>query len=179
MIKKKSTCKFLILAVMLIAILAIFLSGCKTQKAAVKETAISSTTVAAATTAETQTIDQLSEQCNKAKYDEYFTEFCLAKLPKGTISNPSNLPAKTVVFTSEDQFCCVWAQKKELPAASFSGAVYDTVAKKDFQPRTAIPIVANACGHMGSQSLACPPGRYKYKAYIDDVLGVVLPFEVR
>ena len=169
MIEKKLICKILTASIMLIAILAIFLSGCKSQESAVKET----------TAAETQSAGQLSEQPDKAKYDEYFTEFYLGKLPKGTDANPSNVPVKTTVFTSEDQFCTVWTQKKDIPAGSFSGAVYDTVAKKDFEPKTAFPMAVNAGGHMGSQPLTYPPGKYEYKLYIDDLLVAVLPFEVR
>ena len=179
MIKKKQTCKLLIVAVMLIAVLAIFLSGCKLQKTAVKETAVSSTTVPETASVQTQSTGQLSEQPNKAKYDEYFTEFYLAKLPKGTDANPSNIPVKTTAFTSEDQFCTVWTQKKDIPAGSFSGAVYDTAAKKDFQAKTAFPMAVNAGGHMGSQPLTYPSGKYEYKIYIDDILVAVLPFEVR
>ena len=179
MIEKKLICKILTVSIMLIAILAIFLSGCKSQESAVKETAVSSTTAAETTAAETQSPEQLSEQPDKAKYDEYFTEFYLGKLPKGTDANPSNIPVKTTVFTSEDQFCTVWTQKKDIPAGSFSGAVYDTVAKKDFEPKTAFPMAVNSGGHMGSQPLTYPPGKYEYKLYVDDTLVVVISFEVK
>ncbi|MCL5073895.1 MAG: hypothetical protein M1308_23840 [Actinobacteria bacterium] len=179
MIEKKSIYKFLTVSVMLIAITAIFLSGCKPQKAAVNETAISSTTVAETTSVQTQPTEQLSEQPDKAKFNEYFTEFYLGKLPKGTDANPSNVPIKTTVFTSEDQFCSVWTQKKDIPAGSLSGAIYDIVAQKDFEPKTAFNMAISAGGHMGSQPLSYPPGKYEYKLYIDDVLVAVLPFEVK
>ena len=106
MIEKKSIYKLLTVALMLMAIPAIFLSGCKPQKVA--ETAVSSTTVAETISVQAQSTEQLSEQPDKAKYDEYFTEFYLGKLPKGTDANPSNVPIKTAVFTSEDQFCSVF-----------------------------------------------------------------------
>ena len=80
MIKKKSICILLIVAVILVAIPVNFLSGCKPKKAAVKETAVSSATVAETTSVQTQSAEQLSEQPNKAKYDEYFREFYLVKL---------------------------------------------------------------------------------------------------
>jgi hypothetical protein len=167
--------------------LGFILAGCTAQNKTAGETTTPQTETATAagttavetTAAETQSTEQLSEQPDKAKYDEYFTEFYLGKLPLGTGANPSNLPAKTTVFTSEDQFCTVWTQKKDIPAGSISGAVYDTVAKKDFEPKTAFPMALNAGGHMGSQPLTYPPGKYEYKIYIDDVLVIVLPFEVR
>ena len=168
--------------ILLIFILGFILIGCKTQNKTAGDTTApqtETTTAAETTAAETQSTDQLSEQPNKAKYDEYFTEFYLGKLPKGTDANPSNIPVKTTVFTSEDQFCSVWTQKKDIPAGSISGAIYDTVAKKDFEPKTAFPMAINAGGHMGSQPLTYPPGKYEYKIYINDVLVIVIPFEVR
>ncbi len=180
------------IAVLLVFVLGFVMTGCTAQNKTAGETTASQTeattaveTTAAETTAveetsaETQSTEQLSEQPDKAKYDEYFTEFYLGKLPAGTDANPSNMPVKTTVFTSEDQFCTVWTQKKEIPAGSFSGAIYDTVAKKDFEPKTAFPMALNSGGHMGSQPLTYPPGKYEYKIYIDDVLVIVIPFEVR
>ena len=159
--------------------LGFILVGCTAQNKTTGE----ATTLQTGTTtasAETQSTEQLSEQPDKAKYNEYFTEFYLGKLPLGTDANPSNVPIKTAVFiASEDQFCTVWTQKKDIPAGSFSGAIYDTVAKKDFQPKTAFPMALNAGGHMGSEPLTYPLGKYENKVYIDDVLVVVIPFEVR
>ena len=179
---KKSIYKISGIAVLLVFMLGLALTGCTAQNKTAGQTTTpqTETTTAAETTAvETQATVQLSEQPDKAKYDEYFTDFYLGKLPLGTGANPSNLPIKTTVFTSEDQFCTVWTQKKDIPAGSISGAVYDTVAKKDFEPKTAFPMAINAGGHMGSQPLTYPPGKYEYKIYIDDVLVAVLPFEVR
>ncbi len=175
------------IAILLVFMLGLALTGCTLQDKNAGETTTpqSETTTAAETTVtettvtETQSTEQLSEQPDKAKYDEYFSDFYLGKLPSGTDANPSNVPVKTTVFTSKDQFCSVWTQKKDIPAGSFSGAVYDTVAQKDFEPKTAFPMVINAGGHMGSQPLTYPPGKYEYKLYIDDVLVVVIPFEVR
>ncbi|MCL4377109.1 MAG: hypothetical protein M1409_01815 [Actinobacteria bacterium] len=184
--KKKSIYKISGILILLIFMLGIILAGCAAQNKTASETTTPQTetvtavkaTVAETTSAETQSTEQLSEQPNKAKYDEYFTDFYLGKLPKGTDANPSNVPVKTTVFTSEDQFCSVWTQKKDIPAGSFSGAIYDTVAKKDFQPKTVFGMAITAGGHMGSQPLTCPPGKYEYKLYIDDVLVAVIPFEV-
>ena len=168
---KKSIYKISGIVVLLVFMLGFILAGCTSQNKTADETATASD--------ETQSTGQLSEQPDKAKYDEYFTEFYLGKLPLGTDASPSNVPVETTVFTSEDQFCSVWTQKKDIPAGSFSGAIYDTVAKKDFKPKTAFPMAIDAGGHMGSEPLEYPPGKYEYKIYIDDVLVIVIPFEVR
>lgn len=169
--KKKSIYKISGILVLLVFMLGFILTGCTSQNKTADETTT--------TSAETQSTEQLSEQPDKAKYDEYFTEFYLGKLPLGTDANPSNLPIKTTVFTSEDQFCSVWTQKKDIPAGSLSSAIYDTVAKKDIETKTAFPIAINAGGHMGSEPLTYPAGKYESKVYIDDVLVIVIPFEVR
>lgn len=179
---KKSIYKISGILILLVFMLGFILIGCTAQNKTADETTTQkaeTTTAAETTAAETQSTEQLSEQPDKAKYDEYFTEFYLGKLPSGTDANPSNIPTKTAVFTSEDQFCTVWTQKKDIPSGSFSGAIYDTVAKKDFQPKTTFPIALDAGGHMGSEPLTYPPGKYEYKIYIDDVLVIVMPFEVR
>ena len=184
---KKSIYKISGVLVLLFFMLGLALAGCTTQNKTAGEittsqtetTTAAETTTAEKTAAETKSTEQLSEQPDKAKYDEYFTDFYLGKLPLGTDANPSNLPIKTTVFTLEDQFCTVWTQKKDIFAGSISGAIYDTVAKKDFEPKTAFPMALNAGGHMGSQPLTYPPGKYEYKIYINDVLVIVIPFEVR
>jgi hypothetical protein len=179
---KKPIYKISGILVLMVFMLGFILTGCTAQNKTAGETTTTqteTTTAAETTAAETQSTEQLSEQPDKAKHDEYFTEFYLGKLPRGTDANPSNIPVKTAVFTSEDQFCTVWTQKKDIPAGSISGAIYDTVAKKDFEPKTAFPMALNAGGHMGSQPLTYPPGKYEYKIYIDDILVIVLPFEVQ
>ena len=168
--------------VLLFFIFGFILTGCTAQNKTAGETTApeAETTTVAETTTETQSTLQLSEQPNKAKFDEYFTEFYLAKLPLGTELSASNLPVKTAVFTvSKDQFASVMSVKKDIPAGSMSGAIYDTVAKKDFEPKTAFPMALKASNYTGSQPLKYPPGKYEYKVYVDDVLVVNIPFEVR
>src|SRR4030065_2377101 len=109
---KKSIYKISGIVVLLVFMLGFILAGCTSQNKTADETATASD--------ETQSTGQLSEQPDKAKYDEYFTEFYLGKLPLGTDASPSNVPVETTVFTSEDQFCSVWTQKKDIPAGSFS-----------------------------------------------------------
>src|SRR5665647_2936744 len=126
--KKKSIYKISGILVLLVFMLGLALAGCTAQNKTVGQTTTpqTETTTAAETTAvETQATEQLSEQPDKAKYDEYFTEFYLAKLPLGTDMSAANPPVKTAVFTSEDQFGSVMSVKKDIPAGSIAGAVYD------------------------------------------------------
>jgi len=194
--KKKSIYKMSGILVLLVFMLGLALVGCTAQNktagqattprtettTAAETTSAETTAITAAdtTAAETQATEQLSEQPNKAKYDEYFTEFYLFKLPIGTEMGASNPPVKTAVFiTSEDLFGSVMSVIKDIPAGSIAGAVYDTAAKKDFEPKTAFPMALKASNYAGTQPLKYPPGKYEYKVYIDDVLVVVIPFEVR
>jgi hypothetical protein len=137
------------------------------------------------TTSETQSTEQLSEQPDKAKYDEYFTEFYLGKAPRGQqipqIHPGSPGVTKTSVFiASEDEFCVVGTLKKDIPSGSFYVAGYDTVAKKDYVSKTALPIGFKT-GSFGwvDDPINFPIGKYEYKVYIDDTLVIVIPFEVR
>jgi hypothetical protein len=182
---KKLIYKAAAILVLLVFLPLMALSGCNTQKKTANETTSpqTETSTAAETTAvaaiETPATEQLSEQPDKAKYDEYFTEFYLAKLPVGTDMGASNPPVKTTVFiASEDQFGSIMSVIKDIPAGSIAGAVYDTVAKKDFEPKMAFPMALKASNYAGFQPLKYPTGKYEYKVYIDDVLVVVIPFEV-
>jgi len=100
--------KVLVAAFMSFVILGTLLAGCKPQTAAVASE--SSTTTSA-------TEVQLSEQPDKAKYDEYFKDFYLGKLPIVKQVGPGNIPEKTTVFTSQDQFCTAGELKKTIPSA--------------------------------------------------------------
>jgi hypothetical protein len=186
---KKSIYKISGILVLLVFMLGLALTGCTAQNKTAGETATpqtetataAETTVAETTAAETQSTEQLSEQPDKAKYDEYFTEFYLGKLPRGKqVGPPDNIPVKTAVFiASEDEFCVAITLKKDIPG-SFSFAVYDAVAKKDFAPKTVFPVALNVGGHAWADDpIEYPAGKYEYKLYIDDVLVAVVPFEVR
>jgi len=87
---KKSIYKIPGILLLLVFTLGLVLTGCTAQNKTAGETTIPQTeTTTAVETIEvkTQATEQLSEQSDKAKYDEYFTEFYLAKLPLGTEMN--------------------------------------------------------------------------------------------
>ena len=190
---KKSIYKISGILVLLVFMLGLALTGCTAQNKTAGQTTTpqTETTTAAETTAaettavETQAVEQLSEQPDKAKYDEYFTEFYLGKAPRGQqipqIHPGSPGLIKTAVFiASEDEFCVVGTVKKAIPSGSFYIAVYDTVAKKDFVFKTVkFPEGLNV-GSFGwvDDPINFPTGKYEYKVYIDDVLVAVVPFEV-
>lgn len=209
---KKSIYKIAGILVLLVFMLGLALAGCTAQNKTAGQattpqtetttaaettatetiaTTAAETTVAETTEVETQATEQLSEQPNKAKYDEYFSDFYLGKLPRGTQFgpglggkwfNPDNMPVKTAVFiASEDEFCLVGTVIKGIPSGSFYIVVYDTVAKKDSIPKTTfLPVDLNA-GDFGNADdpIIFPTGEYEFKLYIDDALVVVIPFEVR
>jgi hypothetical protein len=58
-------------------------------------------------------------------------------------------------------------------------AVYNTATKQDIEPKAVFPVELKAGGSIGTQPLDLPTGKYEYKLYIDDVLAVNIPFEVK
>ena len=185
----KSIYKISGIMVLLFFIFGFILTGCTAQNKTADETTTPQTETTVVP-AETQSTLQLSEQPDKAKYDEYFTDFYLGKLPRGKQFgpylggkqfDPDNMPIKTAVFiASEDEFCLVGILKKDIPFGSFYISIYDAGAKKDAITKTPFPKGLNA-GDFGTADdpINFPTGKYEYKIYIDDALVIVVPFEVR
>ena len=134
---------------------------------------------------ETAVDNTLSEQPDKSKFNEYFTDIHLARLSAGVEFDPQKI-IKTNIFTAGEQFCTSLDMKKQIPANTLSSAVYDVNAKQDAQPRGAAFPQALGPGpgqNMGN-TVSCEPlaqtvGKYEDKIYINDVLVAVLPFEVK
>lgn len=123
---------------------------------------------------------QLSEQPNKAKYSEYLSDIYLGKMAIGKKIGADGFPTKTNIFTAgTDLFCSMMTLKKTISSGNVATAVYDVVAKQDNQPKTVFPMELKAGGSGGCGNLDQPVGKYEYKLYIDDILAVVLPFEVK
>ena len=122
--------------------------------------------------------EPLSEQPNKAKFDEYLTNAYLAKLPGGVPFDPRAVE-KTKIFVSSDQFCTSMDIKKDIATDTLATAVYDGVAKQDVQPKSVFPMLMRQGNTIGCEPLSYSAGKYEFKIYLDNVLAVVLPFEVK
>lgn len=120
----------------------------------------------------------LSEQPDKAKFNEYLSEAYLGKLPVGAKFDPFKV-IRTTVFSAGEQFCMGLQIKKEIPAGKIAVAVYDVGAKAEIQPKSAFPQKVSPGGSMGCEDLRYSTGKYESKIYIDDVLAAVLPFAVK
>ncbi len=133
---------------------------------------------------------QLSEQPDQATFNAYFSDVFLAKLPGGVTfgsdaENRANAVKTSVFnFTAGDSFCTSFDVIKSIPEHSWANAIYDTNAKS--YPIPVYPQQALATGNtIGCESLligqneSIPVGNYEYKAYVNNILVIVLPFEVR
>ncbi|MDD4990455.1 MAG: hypothetical protein PHW31_04080 [Candidatus Pacebacteria bacterium] len=122
--------------------------------------------------------EPLSEQPNKAKFDEYLTGAYLAKLPSGVPFSPWAVE-KTKIFVSSDQFCTSMDIKKDIATGTLATAVYDGATKQDVQPKSVFPMLIRKGNTIGCEPLSYSAGKYEFKIYLDNVLAVVLPFEVK
>jgi len=120
----------------------------------------------------------VSEDPNIEKFNEYFTEVYLAKLPVGSQFDPFKI-IKTTTFAAGEQFCVSLTMKKDIPAGSLAIAVYDTEIGQDNQQKSSFPQVLQQGNSTGCEGLRQSAGKYEYKIYIDNVLVAVIPFEVK
>lgn len=120
----------------------------------------------------------LSEEPLVTKYDEYFSELYLGKLPKDAEFDPTKV-SRSTVFGEGEQFCTVMTLTQQVPSGSFASAVYDVNAKQNVQPKSSFPQKLGPGGVTGCSSLEWSKGAYEQKVYIDDILVAVMPFEVK
>ncbi len=140
----------------------------------------SSTTVTSSSTPPPATT---SEQPDKTLFSQYFSSFNLAKLANGKhISPPNDIPTNTTTFNSAtDQLCQNMIVIKQIPSGSLSSTIYNVATKQNVAPLTVFPGelgpgqgTSSGCGTLGVTA-----GHYEYKAYINNVLVVDTPFEVK
>lgn len=140
----------------------------------------SSTTV---TTSSNPSQAATSEQPDKTLFNQYFSSFSLAKLASGKhISPPNDLPVDTTTFNSAtDQLCQNIVVLKQIPSGSLSSTIYNVATKQNAAPVAVFPGelgpgqgTSSGCGTLGVTA-----GHYEYKAYINNVLVVDTPFEVK
>lgn len=120
----------------------------------------------------------LSEQPNQQKFNEYFTEAAVAKLPVGVEFSPFAVQ-KTDTFVTGEKFCTTLSMKKKILAGTLATSVYDVNSKQVVQPKSSFPQDVGPGGSIGCEDLSWPVGKYEYKIYVDDVLAVVDLFEVK
>lgn len=135
------------------------------------------------TTSSTPSQATTSEQPNKIVFNQYFSSFNLAKLANGKhISPPNDIPINTTTFNSvTDQLCQNATVLKQIPSGSLSSTVYSVATKQNATPMAVFPGelgpgqgTSSGCGTLGVTA-----GNYEYKAYVDNVLVVDIPFEVK
>ncbi|MBI2588612.1 hypothetical protein HYW35_00145 [Candidatus Saccharibacteria bacterium] len=136
-----------------------------------------------ATTSSTPSPAATSEQPDKTLFNQYFSSFSLAKLANGKhISPPNDIPTDTTTFNSStDQLCQNMIVLKQVPSGSLSSTIYSVATKQNAVPVAVFPGelgpgqgTSSGCGTLGVAA-----GRYEYKAYINNVLVVDIPFEVK
>jgi len=120
-----------------------------------------------------------SEQPNNAKFDEYLRSVYLGKLPVGQDLGPGIVPQVTLVFQEGDQFCTVLEPKKTIGAGAYASAIYDLNAKEYIKPKVAFPGSFDLGTNVGCGDIPVPAGKYEYKAYLNNTLVAVIPFEVK
>jgi len=122
--------------------------------------------------------EELSEEPEETKFNEYLTKAWLGKIPAGQQFDPFKVEA-TKSFITSDQLCTLLDIKKDINAGQLSTAIYDRVNKDYIQPKSAFPQSLKTGNTTGCTGITFPAGKYEEKIYIDDILVAVLPFEVK
>ncbi len=120
----------------------------------------------------------LSEQPDLDKFNEYFTNAWIGKLPEGTEFNPASVE-QTQAFITTDQFCTSLDIKKTIAEGSLAVATYDINTQEYVEPKGVFPMELKQGNTLGCEPFAFGVGKYESKIYIDDVLAIVLPFEIK
>ncbi len=121
--------------------------------------------------------EYLSEQASSDKFDQYFTDAFLGKLPVGAKIDVNQI-IKTQIFTSGDQFCSSLEVNEFIPAGKIVTAIYNYSSRRNVQEKAVFPSGLNAGNAIGCEDLIYPIGKYEFKIYIDNVLVAVLPFKI-
>ncbi len=122
--------------------------------------------------------ETLTEQINKEKFSEYLSEAYLSKIPVGGGFDPLKA-VNAKLFSPKDQFCTFLNVKKTIPANRLSWTFYDANSKKDLTERNITPVEITAENNFGCTDLTYPAGKYEQRIYIDNILVITLPFEIK
>jgi hypothetical protein len=130
----------------------------------------------------TTPVASLSEQPDKATYDNYFlNQPAPMGIGKLTDTVPQELQQNVTVFAIGDQIVLYVNIIKECQQPRY--AIYDVRAMKVIKEGAlSFPPMKSgfdAVGFVSIDTLDIPVGKYEYKVYISDVFVAVFPFEVR
>lgn len=121
-----------------------------------------------------------SEQADTAIFDSYFKSIYLGKLPIGQEPGYAAVPQVTALFIKgQDQYCTVLEARKVISEGTYASAIYDLDSNEYAKQKMAFPGSFPLGGSMGCGDIPFSAGRYEYKAYINDALIFVFPFEIR
>ena len=175
--KNKILLAVVVLLVVIIGVLAFFLFGNKKEEEKVLiQTENLEQTPALPIVSEPE--EGFSEQPNQAKFNEYFTNAWMGKLSQGQQFDPQKV-VKTKVFLATDQMCISMDMKKDIAAEQLSTAFYDKSAGNYIRPKSDFPQKLTSGNMVGCESIDFPAGEYEQKIYVDDVLAIILPFEIK
>ena len=115
----------------------------------------------------------LSEQPDKATFQQYFSEMGLGITPSDAKS-PQDIQRNVTTFTAEDYFTLYATVIQEVQVS----AKYYSIATKQSTDAPSPPMPLKVGGFASSSTLTLPVGKYEYKVYVANVLVAVFPFEV-
>lgn len=137
-------------------------------------TVTSTTTISTSTTTQiSTTTSNLSEQPDKATFQQYFTEMYFGKIPAGA-TDPTGFQKNASVFSSGDQIALFFNSTQEVLVGE---RIYDVQAMKVVKEGGFPKPLKGSNG--GWAPLDVPTGKYEYKVYANNVLVAIFPFEVR
>jgi hypothetical protein len=135
-----------ILVIIIVAFVLIFISNKKEAEVIFGPTGNPQNESTQPTVSEPE--ENLSEQPNKAKFNEYFTNAWIGKLSEGEEFNPMKV-VKTKILLTTDQICTSLDTKKTIAAGQLSTAFYDTNTKEYVRPKSVFPQKLSKGQHNG------------------------------
>lgn len=142
----------------------------------------STTTNTATTIANTNltanTNTTLSLTPDQATYAAYFSGAVLGKMPANQDFNPS-LFTQTTTYTQADKFCTSLDFKQNIALGQLSTATYNSGTKQFVRPKATFQHTITTGNSIGCEDLALNTGSYEYQIYINDILAVIMPFNVQ
>jgi hypothetical protein len=119
------------------------------------------------------------EKVDSVKFEENFRSIYLGKIAASEQFAPQTVPTIAFSFeTGKDQYCTVLEAKKIISAGSYASAICKSNSDECVKPKTAFSGSFSEGTTAGCGVLPATAGTYEYRAYLDDVLVSVIPFEI-